>query len=159
MLAASLEVWKSVEIGNGPNTIDELRRALKGKGRVVNRTADAILGQTVFSRRKTRVVLVKKSLEEVGFTDGVGYGRFCTRVKELKLGLCQPEAIAKLCLQDLTETEEPYLIAMEPVNVKDPELQTILRIFFKDGVLWLGTASFPPEAILPPDSMFILRTL
>ena len=160
--SVKIETWKSIEIGTSPKTTDELRRALEDKGRVVNHTASIILDKITFAGKKTKVDLVKLSIQDLGFVsfDEARYVDLLARARQSGLGLCQSESVIKLCLQDLEQTNERYLIAMEPVESdKHAGHLCILRIFFKDGVLLLVSASFPPEAAWPMESTLIFQSL
>lgn len=160
--SVKIEIWRSVEIGTSPRTTDELRRALEDRGRVINHTANIILDKVIFSGKKTKVDLVKMSIRDLGFVsfDEARYTDLLVRAGELNLGLCQVESIAKLCLQNLEQTNERYLIAMEPIESdKYAGHSCILRVFYKDEVLWLGSASFPLDAVWPIESTLIFQAL
>ena len=104
--SVKIETWKSIEIGTSPKTTDELRRALEDKGRVVNHTASIILDKITFAGKKTKVDLVKLSIQDLGFVsfDEARYVDLLARARQSGLGLCQSESVIKLCLQDLEQT-------------------------------------------------------
>jgi len=111
---------------------------------------------------KTKVDLIKVSVRDLGFVsfDEARYADLLPRARGMNLGLCQIESITKLCLQDLEQADEQYLVAMEPVESdKHADHLCILRIFYKDRVLWLGTASFTPNAVWSMESTLIFQAL
>jgi len=162
MTTVGIKIWKSVEIGTDPRSTNKVCLSLETKGRVISRTANAILNKMIFAGEKTKVDLIKMSIHDLGF-DGFDEARYMdalSRSRNLNLVPCQVEAIAKVCLQDIEQTDEWYLVAMEPVK-SDNHIGhlCVLRILWKDGVLWLGTASFPPDGVMPTDTTLIFQAL
>ena len=161
-IGKEIATWRSVKIGSEPRTVSELCGALTEKSRVINRIANLFLDKMSFADKEAEIGLVKASVRDLGFgsLDEAGYAEILSRAGRMNLGHCQVEAIAKLCLQDVERTDESYLIAMEPdKSDKHNGHVCVLRIFWKDGELWLGSASFPPEASLPVDTTLIFQNM
>ncbi|MBU0648581.1 hypothetical protein KJ969_00520 [Patescibacteria group bacterium] len=132
-------VFKTIKLGTGPKTGDELFAALKGASCEVSEFATDMLGKNGFAvaSEQTEVELVVASVGELGFPKGATRREIYERAKELGLELCPPEVGPQLRLQYPDQPNgEWLLIAMEPIADSDGD-PSVFRVGHDDGGRWL----------------------
>ena len=111
-------VWKTIKLGTGFKTADEFRRALRDGGFRISGWASDILGNPAFkvASEETEVDLIKVTVAELGFKEGVRRDQIYERAKEFGLELCPAEVGPQLRLRYKDQPNgEWILVAMEPI--------------------------------------------
>lgn len=133
------QTWRTIKLGTGLKTADDFRKALKKVGGIGD-WADDILGKPAFTASDTesKVELVVRSVEELGFKDGATREEIYNRAKEIGLDLCPAEVGPQLRLQYKDQPKgEWLLIAMEPITDSDGGLYVFGVGRRDDGMQWL----------------------
>ena len=134
------DIWKTIKLGTGFKTADEFRRALRDGGFRISGWASDILGNPAFkvASEETEVDLIKVTVAELGFKEGVRRDQIYERAKEFGLELCPAEVGPQLRLRYKDQPNgEWILVAMEPIFASDgrPGLFFVGR---PASGLWLG---------------------
>jgi len=134
-------VWKTIKLGTGLKTAEEFRRALRDGGFRISGWASDILGNPAFkvASEETEVDLIKVTVAELGFKEGVRRDQIYERAKEFGLELCPAEVGPQLRLRYKDQPNgEWILVAMEPIFASDgnPRLFPVGR---NDSGLWLSS--------------------
>ena len=134
------DIWKTIKLGTGFKTADEFRRALRDGGFRISGWASDILGNPAFkvASEETEVDLIKVTVAELGFKEGVRRDQIYERAKEFGLELCPAEVGPQLRLRYKDQPNgEWILVAMEPIFASDgrPGLFYVGR---PASGLWLG---------------------
>jgi len=150
-------VWKTIKLGTGFKTADEFRRALRDGGFRISGWASDILGKPALKAadEETEVDLVKVTVAELGFKEGVRRDQIYERAKEFGLELCPAEVGPQLRLQYQDQPNgEWILVAMEPIFASDgnPRLFPVGR---NDSGLWLSGLWSPPARFWPADRRWV----
>ncbi|OGZ64232.1 MAG: hypothetical protein A2998_00350 [Candidatus Staskawiczbacteria bacterium RIFCSPLOWO2_01_FULL_37_25b] len=104
--SSGFQIWKTVKVG--PGIADDFRQ------RIVNEAGLAVIPE------ETEFDLVKVTVSDLGFKEGVRHDRIYVRAKEFGLELCPPEVGHQLQLQyDGPPDGKPILVGMEPVRLAD----------------------------------------
>lgn len=117
-LPSEVRVWRTIELGIGPKTVDDLRSALRDGNLRLSDWASDIFGKPAFAvaTEETEVDLVKVTVAELGFKQGAKSDQIYKRAKELGLELCPAEVGPQLRLQYKDQPKgEWLLIGMEPI--------------------------------------------
>ena len=115
-------VWRSIKIGTGLKTADDIRQALTSAGFRIGTWADDILGKPAFTAAaaESTLDLVVASVAELGFRNGATTADIYARAKSFGLELCPAEVGPQLRLQYADQPYGEWLrIAMEPISDSD----------------------------------------
>ena len=151
------DIWKTIKLGTGFKTADEFRRALRDGGFRISGWASDILGNPAFkvASEETEVDLIKVTVAELGFKEGVRRDQIYERAKEFGLELCPAEVGPQLRLRYKDQPNgEWILVAMEPIFASDgnPRLFPVGR---NDSGLWLSGYWSDPDRFWPADSQWV----
>jgi len=151
------DIWKTIKLGTGFKTADEFRRALRDGGFRISGWASDILGNPAFkvASEETEVDLIKVTVAELGFKEGVRRDQIYERAKEFGLELCPAEVGPQLRLRYKDQPNgEWILVAMEPIFASDgnPRLFPVGR---NDSGLWLSGLWSPPARFWPADRRWV----
>jgi len=96
---------------------------------------------------ETEVDLVKVTVAELGFKEGVRRDQIYERAKELGLDLCLPEVGPQLRMQYLDQPNgEWILIGMEPIRDAVGDL-SVFSVDRYDSELWLRSGYDDPDSV------------
>jgi len=133
------DIWKTIKLGTGLKIAVDFRCALSdGKFRF-SRLASDILGKPVFTAadEETELDLVKVTVAELGFKNGIMFDQIYERAKELGLELCPSEVGPQLRLQYKDQPNgEWILVAMEPI-IDSEGYSDIFRVGHHGSGVWL----------------------
>ncbi|MEN9881527.1 MAG: hypothetical protein RLZZ308_710 [Candidatus Parcubacteria bacterium] len=142
------KTWKTIKLGNGLQTADDFRKAVKSAGMKIDDWANDILGKPAFTATtsKTEVELVVASVAELGFKDGATRKDIYVRAQEFGLDLCPPEVGPYLRLQYTDQPKGEWLIiAMEPITDLDGNL-SLFFVTHDGGERWLSAVNGYPHS-------------
>jgi len=144
---SEVRVWRTIKLGTGPKTADDLRHALRdGNLRLSDRTSD-ILGKPAFTvaTEETEVDLIKVSVAELGFEQGARREKIYERAKNLDLELCPAEVGPQLRLQHKDQPNgEWLLIGMEPI-IDSGGYPHVFHVERYDSERWLYSGYGNPD--------------
>jgi len=151
------DIWKTIKLGTGFKTADEFRRALRDGGFRISGWASDILGNPAFkvASEETEVDLIKVTVAELGFKEGVRRDQIYERAKEFGLELCPAEVGPQLRLRYKDQPNgEWILVAMEPIIDSGgfPGLFSVVRFVSK---LWLRSGWGDPAFFWAADSRWV----
>lgn len=146
--ASEFLIWEAVNLGTGPRTVDDFRKALKDGGFRISDWASDILGKPAFTvaAEKTEVDLVRVTVAELGFKNGAKRSDIYERAKDFGLELCPAEVGPQLRLQYKDQPVGEWLfIGMEPITGSGGDLGVFLVGHGGDG-LWLRSRDGHPDS-------------
>ena len=151
------DIWKTIKLGTGFKTADEFRRALRDGGFRISGWASDILGNPAFkvASEETEVDLIKVTVAELGFKEGVRRDQIYERAKEFGLELCPAEVGPQLRLRYKDQPNgEWILVAMEPIFASggNPRLFSVER---GDSGLWLSGYWSDPDRFWPAGGRWV----
>ena len=117
--SAIFPTWKTITLGTGLKTADDVRAAFERAGMKISDWANDILGKPAFTTSgvKSTVALVNVSAADLGFKDGAKLSDICSRALTFGLALCPAEVGPQLRLQYMDQPKGEWLIvAMEPIT-------------------------------------------
>lgn len=149
--------WKAIKLGNGLQTADDFRKAVKQAGLKISDWGNDVLGKQAFSAssEEMEVELAVASVAELGFKGNATREGIYARAQELGLDLCPPEVGPQLRLQYTDQPKGEWLIiAMEPITDSDGRL-SLFNVVHVDDARWLYADRGYPFSVWCGDHRFV----
>ncbi len=110
-------IWKTIELGTGPKTVDDFRKAIKDNGIKISSYADDILGKIAIKKGKTELDLVVLTTAQLtGKEEGGTTAEVFAGAARLGLEKCPAEVGPRLRLKYPDQLNGEWLIiGMEPI--------------------------------------------
>jgi len=119
-IGRSLRIFKTIKLGTGLTTAEELINAIhKYRRSDISNAAHNLMQQKAFTvaKKETSINLFIASVADFGFKQGTTYKNICSRAKKLGLELCPAEVGPQLRLQYMDQPRgETLSIAMKPIT-------------------------------------------
>jgi len=112
------KVWKTIKLGTGLKTAGDFSRALRSGGIEVSSWPQGLFRNPAYTVavEETEVDLIKVTVAELGFKEGVRRDQLYERAREVGLELCPPEVGPQLRLQYKNQPkDECVFVGMEPI--------------------------------------------
>ena len=144
-------IWKTIQLG-GYKDADAFRKAIKQAKMKISDYADDILGKPAFkvSSEKIEIILARKTVTELGFSNGATYKTICESVVgkttiidgvEYEITLCPNEVGPQLRLQYANQPKGEWLrIAMEAITDSSGD-RRLFRVEQSVDGLWLDCSN------------------
>jgi hypothetical protein len=149
--------WKTINLGTGPRTADDFRRALAEKGCKLGEWGNDIIGKLAFSARsdEAEIKLVRITVAELGYVQGASRKDIYEQALKLGLDLCPSEVAPQLRLQYTDQPKgEVLIIAMEPITDSGGNLH-VFNLGCDANGLWLNADVGNPGGHLNATRQFV----
>ena len=145
-----MKIWKTVKLGVPLEVNDKEPRLSECSLEVIQNPAYRIASEP------TEVDLVRMSVKDCGFKDGVCYKRICARIQELGLKLCPAEVGPQLRLQYPDQPQhELILIAMEAIYHVNGSPEIFGIGAYGENSQLLNVYTGHPDHVWHPDYEFV----
>lgn len=119
---AFTRIWKTIEIGTGPQTgVGLLSRLARGEYQLAPGVCHILKSPDfAVSAIAQKIDLVRLTVEQLGFTKRTAYAAICKRAQEYALGLCPSDVAPQLLFQYETQPNNDYFfVASKPIACAD----------------------------------------
>lgn len=156
-------IWKTIKLGVGPQTAEDLHEELKTNGVKIGNWAEDILGGSSFpvAGAESEIDLVVLPMTELGFnfededaSERITYEQVYKRARELGLDLLPAEVGPRLRLEYKDQPENEWiLIATEPIKASDG-MPLVFSVGRDDSSLRLVNFYQPPSFHFSSDCLW-----